>query len=71
MHLAHGIAVWRCPAHASPGFQRRGAGRDVARTLGEARSAAGALTRRRRQRALAAHLARVQRSGGRRPRPGS
>jgi hypothetical protein len=70
LHLTHGVAVWLCPAHASPEFQRRRAGRDFVRTLGEAWRATGALTRRR-ERALEAHLARVQRRGGRRPRPGS
>jgi hypothetical protein len=70
VHLAHGVAVWLCPAHASPEFQRRRAGRDFAHTLGEAWRAAGTLTRRR-ERALAAHLARVTRRGGTRARPGS
>jgi hypothetical protein len=64
------VAVWLCPAHASPEFQRRRAGRDFARTLWEAWRATGSLTRRR-ERALDAHLARVQRRGGARPRPGS
>jgi hypothetical protein len=70
LHLSHGVAVWLCPAHASPEFQRRRAGRDFARTLWEAWRATGSLTRRR-ERALDAHLARVQRRGGARPRPGS
>jgi hypothetical protein len=70
LHLTHGVAVWLCPPHGSPEFQRRRAGRDFVRTLWEAWRARGALTRRR-ERALEAHLARVQRSGGRRPRPGS
>jgi hypothetical protein len=70
VRLAHGVAVWLCPAHASPEFQRRRAGRDFAHTLGEAWRAAGTLTRRR-ERALAAHLARVTRRGGTRARPGS
>ena len=70
VHLAHGIAVWLCPAHGSDEFLRRRAGRDFVHTLGEVRRAAGVLTRRR-ERALAAHLQRVRRSRTSRPRPGS
>ena len=70
LQLTHGVSVWLCPGHGSQEFQRRRAGRDFVRTLWEAWRATGSLTRRR-QRALDAHLHRVQRSGGPRHRPGS
>jgi hypothetical protein len=70
--LPGGVGVWLCAAHASPGFQRRRAGRDFHRSLWAVWEAADCLTARR-AKALDDHLARTRRLArpSPRPRPGS
>jgi len=71
LRLTHGITVWLCQVHASPAFQLRRDGRELAEALERAWEANGCLTVARR-RALAAHVALVSRDPATaRPRPGS
>jgi hypothetical protein len=70
LHLAHGVSVWLCAAHRSPAFLSAREGRALAERLREVWRSSCAFTARR-ARALDAHLARVQRAGRPRQRPGS
>jgi hypothetical protein len=71
LRLTHGITVWLCEAHASPEFQLRRDGCELAEALARVWQASGCLTATRR-RALAAHVALVSRDlAATRPRPGS
>jgi len=68
--LTHGVTVWLCEHHASPEFQMRRNGLELAETLERLWRAHGCLTAARR-RALTAHLALVTREPAPRSRPGS
>jgi hypothetical protein len=68
--LTHGVAVQLCERHASPAFQMRRGGLDLAETLERLWRAHGCLTAAR-GRALAAHVALVNREPAARQRPGS
>jgi hypothetical protein len=71
LRLTHGITVWLCEAHASPEFQLRRSGRELAEALARCWEAGGCLTAARR-RALAAHVALASGdSAAPRARPGS
>jgi hypothetical protein len=71
LYLTHGVSVWLCAAHRSPGFLRRRAGRDFFASLHALWQAAGCLGARR-TRALQDHLRRVHQAASEaRPRPGS
>jgi hypothetical protein len=71
LRLTQGITVWLCETHASPAFQLRRGGRDLAEALERGWEANGCLTAARR-RALAAHVAFVSRDPSpTRSRPGS
>jgi hypothetical protein len=69
VRMTQGVAVWLCPTHASPEFQRGHAGRDLVDALAALWEAHGCLTAARR-RALEAHLA-LFTERPQRPRPGS
>src|SRR5689334_13665923 len=71
LRLTHGVTAWLCEAHASPAFQLRRGGRDLAEALERVWQASDCLTAARR-RALAAHVALVSRDlPATRARPGS
>jgi hypothetical protein len=71
LRLTHGVTAWLCEAHASPAFQLRRDGRDLAEALERVWQASDCLTAARR-RALAAHVALVSRDlSATRARPGS
>jgi hypothetical protein len=69
LQLTHRVSVWLCAAHADPSFQTRRGGRDFVRTLAGVWQANDCLTSAR-DRALAAHLARLAERSAR-ARPGS
>jgi len=68
--LTHGVTVQLCEHHASPEYQMRRGGLELAETLERLWQAHGCLTAARR-RALAAHIALVTREPAPRQRPGS
>ena len=68
--LTYGVTVWLCEGHASPEFQMRRDGLDLAETLERLWRAHGCLTAARR-RALVADVALVTREPAARAQPGS
>jgi hypothetical protein len=70
VRLTHRVSVWLCADHAGVAFQTRRGGRDFVRTLAGAWQANDCLTIAR-DRALAAHLDRLNQPAPPRPRPGS
>jgi hypothetical protein len=70
VRLTHRVSVWLCADHASAAFQTRRGGRDFVRTLAGVWKANDCLTAAR-DRALAAHLERLNEPPPQRRRPGS
>ena len=68
VQLTFGVTVWLCPMHASEEFMTMRGGKDFALTLTRSWLAAGCYTRAR-DRALTAHLERLDRDRTRRQRP--